>query len=253
MNVTIENTGIFKDSISAISELIDEGKLRFDKEGLKIKETDPTMISMVDFNFSKKNFSDYDVMESRGLAISISQLNQILRRLNADNKLKIECMKDKNTFDLIILGGANVKKFSIPILELENKKIPNINLDFETVVEINKKILSEVILDAGVVGETLSFAADKDKLYFFSQDDMNKVEMDMDKKNEDIYFFSFTSSLDKLKSKYSLEYLKKIEKGGKLSDAVKLEFGNDYPLKMTFENKDKSVSISYVLAPRVED
>jgi len=253
MNVTIKNTSIFKDAISAISELIDEGKLRFDKDGLNIKETDPTMISMVDFHFAKGNFSQYDIEEDQEIAISISQLNQVLRRLNADNKLQMEYIKEKNMINLIILGGANVKKFSIPVLELETKKIPDINLNFETVVEMNKKILSEVILDASVVGETLSFVADKDKLTFFCQDDMNRVEMDMDKKNEDIYSFSFTSPLDKLKSKYSLEYLKKMEKGGKLSEIVKLEFGNDYPMKMTFADKDKNVSISYVLAPRVED
>ncbi|MCK5040346.1 MAG: hypothetical protein KAR87_05245 [Candidatus Aenigmarchaeota archaeon] len=253
MNVIIQNTSVFKDAIGAISELIDEGKLRFEKDGLKIKETDPTMISMVSFDFKKDNFEKYEIEENAEIAVSISQFNQVLRRLNADNKLQMEYKKEKNTIDLIILGGANVKKFSLPVLELENKKIPDINLDFEISVEMNKKILGEVILDASVVGETLVFAADKDKLSFFSEEDMNRVEMDLDKKNEDVFSFDYTSDMEKLKSKYSLEYLKKMEKGGKLSDVVKLEFGNDYPMKMSFTDKDKKVLISYVLAPRVED
>ncbi|MCK5476430.1 MAG: hypothetical protein KAI55_00750 [Candidatus Aenigmarchaeota archaeon] len=253
MDVIIENAGVFRDAISAISELIDEGKLRFDKEGLKIKETDPTMISMVDFKFSAKNFSKYDIEENQDVAISISQLYQVLRRLNSDNKLQIQYKKEKNVIDFILIGGPNVKKFSIPVLDLEDKKIPDINLDFEISVEMNRKLLSEIILDASVVGETLSFAADKETLNFFSEEDMNRVEMDLDRKNEDIFSFKYTSSVDKLKSKYSLEYLKKMEKSGKISDIVMLEFGNDYPLKMSFTDKEKNIVIAYVLAPRVED
>ncbi len=53
-------------------------------------------------------------------------------------------------------------------------------------------------------------------------------------------------------SKFSLDYMKKIIKGGKLSDVVELHLGKDYPIRVVFRQKDK-LELSYVLAPRVED
>ncbi|OYT35415.1 MAG: hypothetical protein B6U87_00360 [Candidatus Aenigmarchaeota archaeon ex4484_52] len=253
MEIKIKNNSVFKDAINAINELVDEGKLKFTKDGLNIKETDPTMISMIDFNFGKENFEKYDIADEQEIPISFSQLNLILKRMSANDKLFIKNEKDKNYLELTI-NKENSKKFSIPVLDLEDKKLPDINLEFKAIIEINKTILTESILDAVVIGETLVFAADKNKLSFFCSEDMNKLEIDLDKKDKNVFSFEFKEDkLDTIKSKYSLEYLKKIEKAGKISDIVKLELGNDYPIRITYSNKEKNISISYVLAPRVED
>ena len=55
-----------------------------------------------------------------------------------------------------------------------------------------------------------------------------------------------------IKSKYSIEYLKKIVKGGKLSNMAEISFNKDYPLKVEFKEVDK-VMMSFILAPRVEN
>ena len=57
---------------------------------------------------------------------------------------------------------------------------------------------------------------------------------------------------NQLKSQYSLEYLKKMIKASRLSKHLVLEFGNDYPMRMSFQVIDK-LSLSFVLAPRVQD
>ena len=55
-----------------------------------------------------------------------------------------------------------------------------------------------------------------------------------------------------VKSKYSIEYLKKISKASKLADNVLLQFSNDYPLKAEFKAKDK-LDLVFILAPRVSE
>ena len=59
-----------------------------------------------------------------------------------------------------------------------------------------------------------------------------------------------TQAKEPIKSRYSIEYLKKIIKGGKLSPNVSLEFSKDYPLKIQYDVKDK-LQLGFVLAPRV--
>ena len=56
----------------------------------------------------------------------------------------------------------------------------------------------------------------------------------------------------KIKSKYSVEYLKKMIQGAKLSDRVKIQFNHDYPLKIEYNAIDR-VLLSFILAPRVEN
>ena len=57
---------------------------------------------------------------------------------------------------------------------------------------------------------------------------------------------------EKVKAKYSIEYLKKMIGAGKLSENVELKFNKDYPLKIDFKAVDKLL-LSFILAPRVEN
>ncbi len=61
-----------------------------------------------------------------------------------------------------------------------------------------------------------------------------------------------TETADNIKSKYSLEYLKKIVKGGRLSRNVLIQFSNDYPVKIGYQVKDKML-LETILAPRVQN
>lgn len=244
MEIEIENVEDFKNGINAVNELIDEGKLRFTKDKFYIEETDSANIAMIHFNLGKENFKNYKIKKDIEVWISFTQFNQILKRIKSNSII----LDIKENSIEIILKDKNTKKFVIPILELEDKKIQSFNLELKARVKIKNSIFSESILDAGIVGETLSLNINENNLKFFSQEDMNKVEIIIKKDNENISFFE---CIEKSNSKYSLEYLKKIEKGSKISNVVKLEFGEDYPLRVSYENKD--VSIIYVLAPRVDN
>ena len=57
---------------------------------------------------------------------------------------------------------------------------------------------------------------------------------------------------DSIKAKYSVEYLKKIIKGSKLSDRVLIKFGKDYPLEVNYNVTDR-LQLTTILAPRVSN
>ena len=59
-------------------------------------------------------------------------------------------------------------------------------------------------------------------------------------------------SKENSRSRYSTEYLKKIIKGGKLSDTLTLWLSNDYPLKVEYKVIDR-LSLTTILAPRVSN
>ncbi|MCK5107122.1 MAG: hypothetical protein KAQ83_00160, partial [Nanoarchaeota archaeon] len=59
---------------------------------------------------------------------------------------------------------------------------------------------------------------------------------------------------DTVRSKYSIEYLKKMINGSKISGDgnVLIQFNKDYPLKLEYKTINK-VQITFILAPRVEN
>ena len=59
------------------------------------------------------------------------------------------------------------------------------------------------------------------------------------------------SAEEKINSRYSLEYLKKMIKGSKIAEKTKIMLGKDFPLKIEF--KGENASLSLILAPRVAE
>jgi len=82
-----------------------------------------------------------------------------------------------------------------------------------------------------------------------AEGDISSAQLELERGNQSL--ISLTSD-NEVKSRYPLDYLKKIVKAAKIADSVKLNWGQDYPMKLEFKSKDKC-SIFFVLAPRVSE
>ena len=90
---------------------------------------------------------------------------------------------------------------------------------------------------------------EKSLLLVKAEGDLSKALIEI--KPDDVTIIK-TTSTDKFKAKYSLEYLKKMIAGGKLADTVSLHFNTDYPLKIEYKLTDVLL-LSFILAPRVDN
>ncbi|MCK4550491.1 MAG: proliferating cell nuclear antigen (pcna) [Candidatus Aenigmarchaeota archaeon] len=247
-NATLSNVSVFKDALSAISELVSEGTFMAKKDGLFFTATDPTMVTLVDFKFMAGAFEDYKTEADAEISISLENLLNVLRRAKATDKVSLEL--DNNTNKLkIALSGGSERKFTIPLLDIEKGEVPEMKLDFPATVEISTSILSDGIADASIVTDTIVLGVNTNEFTMSAEGDLSDAQLKLKGGAEGVVGIA---TKGEEKSKYSLEYLKKIEKGGKIANTVKIQFGTDYPLKVTFTEKDVA-EISYVLAPRVDD
>ena len=53
------------------------------------------------------------------------------------------------------------------------------------------------------------------------------------------------------KARYAVDYLKKMLKGAKLADNVKIQFKTDFPIQVEYAVTD-TLQLKFVLAPRIE-
>lgn len=248
LTATMSDISLFRDSLIAINELISEGLFRAKPDGIYLAATDPTMVALVDFKFLASAFDEYKVSEQEEIGINIGNLLAVLRRAKGGDKVTLELTKGANRLEVTI-KGASTRKFTIPVLDLEKGEVPEMKLDFPTTVEAKTSVLADGIDDASIVTDTVVLGASAKQFTMHAEGDMSKVEIMLEKGSADLIGID---AKEDVKSKYSLEYLKKIVKAGKISDTVKLQLGKDYPLKATFRQVDK-MQISYILAPRVED
>ena len=247
MKLTLAEPKYLKESISIISELVNEAQIKITPESIELVAMDPANVAMVIFKLLSSSFVEYEVKKDVDLGINLSNLKQILRRAGPNDMLTLELLENKLK---ITLKGGSVRTFSLPIIELDEKeqKIPD--LKFNATIKAPSILLNETIADADVVGESVAFIAEEKKFSVRAEGDLSEANIEI----KDGEGTSVTVSGDdkEIKSKYSVEYLKKMINGNKLSDEVSISFNKDYPLKLEYAAIDK-LSLSFVLAPRVEN
>ena len=247
MKLVLAESKYFKDSISIISELVTEAKFKVNSNGLELIAMDPANVAMVIFKMLSSCFTKYEVTEETELSINLNNLKQILRRTKAEDVLTLETTEDNKL--KIEMKSNTTRSFSIPTLEIEDKEQKVPELTFPLSVEMSSGQLTESIEDVSVVAESVTFLGEKNQLLVKAEGDLSKALIEI---KQDDHTFIKTDSEDKFKAKFSLEYLKKMIAGSKLSDRVQLNFNTDYPLKMEYKIVDR-LALSFILAPRVDN
>ena len=245
MRLTLEDPRFLKDSIGIISELVNEARFKVTKESMELVAMDPANVAMVIFKLLSSAFVEYKLENDVELSINLDNLKKILRRASPGETLTLEVEKSKLK---VTLEGRAKRTFSLPILEFEGReqKIPD--LKFPASVTLAPGLLENAIDDVDVVAESVTFEIDPLSFVINASGDLSDVKVEL-KSGDDVRVES--SSKAKLKSKYSVEYLKKIVRGGKLANEAKLSLDTNYPLRLEYKVVDKLL-LAFILAPRVD-
>lgn len=247
MKLSLNDSTILKDSITVISDLVNEARFKIKKDYIELIAMDPANVAMVIFKMLSSAFTDYHIDQEKEIAINLSNLKQILRRAKANDILTLE-MPEENKLQ-ITLKSSSIRTFQLPLLDFEEReqKIPNLSFPCKVIMPSN--LLSEAIEDSSVAAESVTFGIEGNKLTIDAEGDLTKANIQLEQ-NQDIKISTETKA--KIKSKFSIEYLKKMMAGSKLSDNVEINLNQDYPLKLDYKVMDKLI-LSFVLAPRMEN
>lgn len=247
MKLVLAEPKYFKDSISIISDLVSEAKFKAGNDGLELVAMDPANVAMVIFKLLSSCFTKYEISGPEEVAINLNHLKQILRRANSDDILSLETTEDNKL--KIQLKSKTIRSFSIPTIEMDDKEQKVPELVFPLEIQTHSQILTEAVEDVSVVAESVTLLGDKSQILVKAEGDLSKAFIEI---KPDATTKIKAQGEDKYKSKYSLEYLKKMIQGAKLSDQVSLFFNTDYPLKLEYKVTDR-LMLSFILAPRVDN
>lgn len=238
---------LFVNSVSTIGELIDEGIFSLNKDGISFVAADRAMVSVVDFKMAASAFDEYKLDTEQKIGLNITNLLSVLKRVDADDKLVLNLQDSKLE---IRLEGKSKRRFVVPLLDISQEEIPPISqLEFPAKAELKPHLLMVGIEDADIISDAVLFEAMNDKFVMRAEGDVSKAELELERGNENLLNLETSSEV---KSRYPIDYLKKMVKAAKIADNATIRFGQDYPMKLEFKAGDKA-SMTFILAPRVSE
>lgn len=250
MKLTLAEPKYLKDSVSIIAELVNEARFKVSKDSIELVAMDPANVAMVVFKLLSSAFTEYEAGEETEISINLGNLKQILKRAGSNDVVRLE-IADSNKLKVTMTGGTT-RTFHLPLIDVEEKEQKVPDLKFPVSVELPSSSLVTAVEDADIVAESLTFAVEPGEKASFvieAEGDLNKARVEL-KESEDVKITS--EKKEKVKARYSIEYLKKMISGSKLAEKVTARFDNDYPLKLEFKVVDRLL-LEFILAPRVEN
>ncbi len=96
MKLVLAEPIFLKESISIISELVNEVRFKVDKEKIELIAMDPANVAMIDFKLLSSAFIEYTIEKPTEFAINLGNLKQVLRRVKQTDTLTLELDTKKN-------------------------------------------------------------------------------------------------------------------------------------------------------------
>lgn len=240
MLLKIESPKILADVFGIISELVSEVRLKASMEqGLGIVAIDPANVALVSFKIPASSFSAFEA-SNETIGVSLDSLKNVLRRVSTGSSL---VMKTEDNLLKIEIHDKITRTFSLALIEIESEEKQVPSLEFSSKIELNSADFSDAVEDCAIVADSCSFIVKEGK-FAIEAKGLNSA------RNE----FSIDEARIEggdSRARYSLEYLQKFVKGAKISEKVKVNFSEDYPLKLEF--RTEKIELVFVLAPRVEN
>ena len=237
MLLKLADSRALSDAISIMSELVTEVRIKVNKNGLSAVAVDPATVALISMKIPFSAFTQFE-SEDEELCVKLEDLKQVLKRAEAGSMITFE-KKDNKL--LIHIQNEVKRSFALSLINLdsEEKAIPV--LEFTGKIEMSSDMLQKAIEDVSIVSDSCTFITGN-SFVIEAKGDLNSCTAEFDANKAK---FSGNS-----KSKYSLEYLQKFVKAGKISDVVQIQYSNDYPARFDFKG---NVEMTFILAPRVEE
>jgi len=243
----MKDATILKNLFAAIATLVDEAKFEIDAEKISLRAMDPSRVAMIDFEWPKTAFEEFNCAAPMKLCISITELLKLVRRAGKDETINLSY----NTSGRLVITilGKTKRTFDMPTLEPGEEEVPIPKVTFNTKARAESEVLKNALEDATLVSDHVKFEADNQMLTINAKGDLMNAKIEISKENGTLLALEVK---EPSKSVFSLSYLTEIFKAAiPLSAIVNIEFSTDMPIRIDFE-QEKEGKLTYYLAPRIE-
>ena len=244
LKATIE-ADIFRETIDAISALVNECRLHIDESGIKTITVDTSNVAMVSLELSASAFKEF-AADTCEIGLDIEKIRSMMSMIGKTDIVSLE-LDDAGKKLKISFGGY---EYSITLLDTKTiRKDPNApNLNLPATFEVPGIMFNDAIKASAMVSDKISLSVSADSCVFTLNADGDSDRIKRELAGEDIHYITCADA----KSLFSLDYLKDMGKAIGHADKVQIRLGNDHPVQFSFVYAGGKGTVGYLLAPRIE-
>lgn len=223
----------FKNILDILSNIVSIAHVDFSGREVTVEGSDPGNTAIVSIKIDQENIEELESDEDLRVALNVEKLDKVFKKLTDDDYVELEF--DERTCEITSEGQIR-KEFELPCLQHEDP--PGYDLEFEFTQEVNANLFNEAINSASIMSDTISLEVNSEFLEITGTGNNSRSQYRLELDDNDL----------EIRSKYSLDKLKKISKIKKIEDTIDLSFGDSFPLKVSGENEN-DIKMSVYLAP----
>ncbi|ESP87501.1 DNA polymerase sliding clamp [Candidatus Halobonum tyrrellensis] len=241
----IVSASTLRDALDSVSVLVDECKLRLEEDELAIRAVDPANVGMVDLALEAAAFESYEA-DGGVIGVNLNRLEDIVGMANSGDLVQLELDEETRKLHIQIEELSYTLALIDPDSIREEPDIPDLDLPAEIVLEGAQ--IGRGITAADMVSDHIRLRVDTDAEAFFIEAEGDTDDVDLKLERDDLIDLQ-SGPADSL---FSLDYLKDMNKAIPSDAEVRVELGEEFPVKLHYEFGEGMGQVTYMLAPRIQ-
>ncbi|KPN29669.1 hypothetical protein SY89_00384 [Halolamina pelagica] len=241
----IVSASTLRDSLDAVSVLVDECKIRLNEEELSIRAVDPANVGMVDLTLEAAAFESYEA-DGGVIGVNLTRLEEVAGMANADDLIHLELDEETRKLHIEVEGLSYTLALIDPDSIRKEPDIPDLDLPAEITLEGAQ--LNRGITAADMVSDHIRLRVDETEETFHIEAEGDTDDVDLHLEAADLIALT-AGPADSL---FSLDYLKDMNKAIASDAEVRVELGEEFPVKLHYEFAEGLGNVTFMLAPRIQ-
>jgi len=241
----IVSASTLRDSLDAVSVLVEECKIRLNEEELSIRAVDPANVGMVDLTLEAAAFESYEA-DGGVIGVNLTRLEEVAGMANADDLIHLELDEETRKLHIECEGLSYTLALIDPDSIRKEPDIPDLDLPAEITLEGAQ--LNRGITAADMVSDHIRLRVDEDDETFHIEAEGDTDDVDLQLEAEELINLT-AGPADSL---FSLDYLKDMNKAIASDAEVRVELGEEFPVKLHYEFAEGLGTVTFMLAPRIQ-
>lgn len=249
-NVIVESS-ILQDYVDTMQAFVDEATLEFTDEGIYSEAVDPANVGMVAQTLRPEATEAY---ETTGVSIGVNleRLSDFMGKANSGDPVHLSLNEETRRVN-IEYGDVDVQMAGIdPDAIREGTTLPDSVIENLTSdVSMDSEAFKHAIDVAGMVTDQIRFRSNPDNenpLHILGEGDTDDARV------------KFSNALhegshipEACESLFSEEYLQDVTGVMPNGADVRIQHGDEYPIKVSYEHPSGGVEVEFAVSPRIED
>ncbi|WP_123537049.1 DNA polymerase sliding clamp [Halosimplex salinum] len=241
----IVSADTLRTTLDSVSVLVDECKIHLEADGLEIRAVDPANVGMVDMRLSSSAFESYET-DGGVIGVNLSRLEDIAGMADADQLVHLELDEETRKLHIAIDGLEYTLALIDPDSIRQEPDLPDLDLAAEIVIE--GRDIDRAVTAADMVSDHIALGVNEGEEFFYVDAEGDTDDVHLELTREDLIDLTAGPA----HSLFSLDYLKDMNKAIPKDAEVRMELGEEFPVKMHFDIAEGEGQVTFMLAPRIQ-